>query len=174
MEIKGLYSYGGEKNKIDFGEKTLIVGPNNSGKSSIFKALDFFLRSLTEYTARESRPWHGQDSHEMTVGFALNESERQYTAEVLLIRNTKGTHPFTLAQRNTVEWLACQLKDVTLTIQWIESSFSSRSYRPQYLLHLDELGITINAQEYNSGAWAAKDSTVPFQPGIDTPNFGNA
>ena len=78
MEIKGLYSYGDEKNRMDFGEKTLIVGPNNSGKSSIFKALDFFLRSLTEYAARESKPWHGQDAHEMTVEFVLNESERLY------------------------------------------------------------------------------------------------
>ena len=55
MEIKGLYSYGSENSRIDFGEKTLIVGPNNSGKSSILKALDFFLRSLTEYTDRESK-----------------------------------------------------------------------------------------------------------------------
>ena len=173
MEIKGMYSYGGQKNRIDFGEKTLIVGPNNSGKSSIFKALDFFLRSLTEYTDREVKPWHKQDAHEMTVGFALNEPERRYTAEVLLIRGTKDTQPFTLAQRNTIEWLAYRLKNITLTIRWIENSFSRMSYRPHYLLCLDELGITINAIEYNSDAWAAKDSAVPFQSGIDTQSLGN-
>ena len=173
MEIKGLYSYGGEKNKIDFGDKTLIVGPNNSGKSSIFKALDFFLRSLTEYTNRESKPWHKQDTHKMTVGFALNDLERWYTAEVLLIRSTKGKQPFALAQRNAIEWLACRLKNITLTIQWIESSFSRVSYRPQYLLHLDELGITINSKEYNSDAWAARDSAAPFPLGTDTQSLGN-
>ena len=173
MEIKGLYSYSGEKNRIDFGEKTLIVGPNNSGKSSIFKALDFFLRSLTEYTNRELKPWRKQDTHEMTVGFALNEPERRYTAEVLLIRSTKGTQPLALAQRNAIEWLACRLKNITLTIQWIESPFSGLSYRPRYLLRLDELGFTVNAKEYNSDAWAATDSAVPFQSGTDTQSLGN-
>ena len=173
MEINGLYSYGGEKNRIDFGEKTLIVGPNNSGKSSIFKALDFFLRSLTEYTDRDSGPWHGQDEHEMTIEFALNESERRYTAETLLIRNTKGTQPFTLAQRNTVEWLACRLKNITLTIRWIEDQLSRMSYYPQYILPLDELGITISAKEYNSSAWVAKDSAVPSQPITNNQSFGN-
>ena len=33
MRINGLFSYGSEKNRIDLGEKTLIVGPNDSGKS---------------------------------------------------------------------------------------------------------------------------------------------
>ena len=173
MKINGLYSYGSEQNRIDFGEKTLIVGPNNSGKSSIFKALDFFLRSLTEYTNRDSGPWHGQDAHEMTVMFALNESERRYTAEALLIRNIRGTQQFALAQRKTVEWLACRLKNITLTIRWIEDQFSSRSYRPLYILHLDELVITINSIEYNSGVWAAKDSAVPHRPLIESQSFGN-
>ena len=173
MEIKGLYSYGGEKSRIDFGEKTLIVGPNNSGKSSIFKALDFFLRSLTEYTDRDSGPWHGQDAHEMTVGFALNDSERRYTAEVLLIRSTKDAQSFALAQSNAVEWLACRLKDITLTIRWIEDQFSHMSYRPQYILHINELGITINADEYNSGAWVAKDSTALPQPITSNQSFGD-
>ena len=159
--------------RIDFGEKTLIVGPNNSGKSSIFKALDFFLRSLTEYTDRDSGPWHGQGAHEMTVGFALNDSERRYTAEVLLIRSTKDAQSFALAQSNAVEWLACRLKDITLTIRWIEDQFSRMSYRPQYILHLDELGITINADEYNSGAWVTKDSTAPSQPITSNQSFGN-
>ena len=173
IEINGLYSYGGEKNRIDFGDKTLIVGPNNSGKSSIFKALDFFLRSMTEYTDRDSGPWHGQDTHEMTVMFALNESERWYAAEVLLIRGTKGMQPFTLAQRNTVEWLACRLKNITLTIRWFEDQFRYTSYRPRYVLHLDELGITINSDKYSSSVWAAKDSTVPPRPFISNQNFGN-
>ena len=172
MKINGLYSYGSEKNRIDFGEKTLIVGPNNSGKSSIFKALDFFLRSLTEYTDRESKPWRRQDVHEMTVGFTLNDPERRYTAEVLAICNAKDTQSFTLARMDVVEWLACRLKDITLTIRWIENPFNRMSYRPEYFLQLDELGMTINAEEYNSDAWAAKDSTVPFQYGTYTQNFG--
>lgn len=174
MEIKGLYSYGGEKNRIDFGEKTLIVGPNNSGKSSIFKALDFFLRSLTERIDRDSGPWHEQGAHEMTVGFALTDSERRYAAEILLLRSTKDVQPPVLAQRNTVEWLACRLKNITLTIRLIEDEFSSRSYRLRLLLHLDELGIAINAKEYNNHAWATTDPSVPFQSDQDTQNFGNA
>ena len=174
MEIKGLYSYGSEKNRIDFGEKTLIVGPNNSGKSSIFKALNFFLRNLTERIDRDSGPWHEQGAHEMTVGFALTDSERRYTAEILSLRSTKDAQSPVLAQRNTVEWLACRLKNITLTIWLIEDEFSSRSYSLRLLLHLDELGITINAKEYNDHAWAARDSSVPFQSGIDTQNFGNA
>ena len=177
-----MYSYGGEKNRIDFGEKnridfgekTLIVGPNNSGKSSIFKALDFFLRSLTERTDKNSGPWHEQGAHEMTVEFALTDSERRYTAEILLLRSTKDVQSPVLAQRNAVEWLACRLKNITLTIRWIEDELSSRSYRLRLLLHLDELGITINAKEYNDHAWAAKDSSVPFQSGQDLQNFGNA
>ena len=47
------------------------------------------------------------------------------------------------------------------------------SYRPQYHLRLDELGFTINAKEYNSDAWAAKDPAVPFQSGTDTQSLGN-
>ena len=173
MEINGLYSYGCKKNRIDFGKKTLIVGPNNSGKSSIFKALNFFLRSLTEYTDRASGPWHGQDAHEMTVMFALNESERRYTAEMLLIRTIKDTQQFALAQKKTVEWLACRLKNITLTIRWIEDQFSYMSYRPWYILHLDDLGVTINSVEYNSNVWIAKDSTVPPRPIIEKQSFGN-
>ena len=174
MEINGLYSYGGEKNRINFGEKTLIVGPNNSGKSSIFKALDFFLRSMTERIDRNSGPWREQGAHEMTVGFALTDSERRYAAEILLLRSTKDVQSPVLAQRNTVEWLACRLENITLTIWLIEDEFSNRSYRLQLLLHLDELGITINAQESNDHAWVAKNPLVPFQPGNDTQNFGNA
>ena len=65
------------------------------------------------------------------------------------------------------------LKDITLTIRWIEDQFSRMSYRPQYILHLDELGITINADEYNSSAWVAKDSAVSPQPITNNQSFGN-
>ena len=171
MEINGLYSYGGKKSRIDFGGKTLIVGPNNSGKSSIFKALDFFLRSLTEYTDRNSGPWRGQNKHEMTVMFELNVSERWYVAEVLLINNTEGMH--TLAQMKTVGWLACRLKNITLTIRWRENQFSPMSYHPQYILHLDDLGITINSDEYNSNVWVAKEDTERQRSPIENKSFGS-
>ena len=56
VKIDGLYSYGSEKNRINFGKRTVVVGANDSGKSSIFKALKFFLKCLTE---RDSTRWSG-------------------------------------------------------------------------------------------------------------------
>ena len=43
VKIRGMYSF--DNSRIDFGKKNLIVGPNDSGKSSIFKALNFFSKN---------------------------------------------------------------------------------------------------------------------------------
>ena len=139
-EIAGLYSYGIEKNRIAFGEQTLIVGPNNSGKSSIFKALDFFLKCLTEGKWIELKPWDRQDVHEMTVGFELNCDERRYAAELLSITGHLDYKIFELAPSEVVGWLAPKLEAVSLTIKWYDAPFQYPPDQIEYLLDLEGLG----------------------------------
>ena len=103
VEISGLYSYDSEKNRIGFGEKTVVVGTNNAGKSSIFKALNFFLKSLTEFDSSDRKPWDLQDVHEMTAGLTLNGEERRYAAEILLVHSKNDAGSFSLAPSDVVE-----------------------------------------------------------------------
>lgn len=161
-EIAGLYSYGIEKNRIAFGEQTLIVGPNNSGKSSIFKALDFFLKCLTEGKWIELKPWDRQDVHEMTVGFELNCDERRYAAELLSITGHLDYEIFELAPSEVVEWLAPKLEAVSLTIKWYDAPFQYPPDQIEYLLDLEGLGVTVCSRGYNNEASVCRQTKPNF------------
>ena len=162
-EISGLYSYNSEKNRIDFGKKTLIVGPNNTGKSSIFKALKLFLDALEEFSETEQKPWDLQGIHEMTVGLTLDDAERRYVAETLLITSPNTTGPFALAPNSTVMWLARKLGDVTLTMRWNDSPLSLISQQIEYFLHMEDLGVSIYSRGYNGDVWATERPKPNFQ-----------
>ncbi len=108
-EISGLYSYSSEKNKINFGEKTVIIGTNNAGKSSIFKALKLFLKTLTEFDNLNRKPWDKHGVHEMTVGLTLDCEERRYAAEVLLVLYRRESGSFSLAPEDAAKRLEPEL-----------------------------------------------------------------
>ena len=154
VKIDGLYSYGSEKNRIDFGKKTVVVGASDSGKSSIFKALRFFLKCLTEYDSDNLGPWGQQNTHEMTVGLSLNDEERLYTAEILSVIGEGEGHHVDLAPDEIVEWLAPKLGQVNLTIRWYDRSFQPGSGQIFYSLSLENLKVLVHSYGYNQDAWA--------------------
>ena len=175
-EINGLYSYGSEKNRIDFGQNTVIVGTNNSGKSAIFKALNYFLKCLTEASSIDMKPWDQQDTHEMTVGLTLNDTERRYTAEILAISAEDGS-PASLAPTHIVEWLAPRLKHVEITISLADNPYLSDYHQVRYAIYLKGLGVTVCSQGHNnSQVWMCKSvgfsswrgpKIVPFYEAIE-------
>ena len=161
-EINGLYSYGSEKNRIDFGQKTVIVGTNNSGKSAIFKALNYFLKCLTEIHRMDVKPWALQDAHEMTIGLTLNDAERRYTAELLAISSESGSQAG-LAPDHIVEWLAARLEHVEITIIMKDNPYLSDYERVRYAIYLKGLEVTVCSQGYNTrDVWVCKSAV--FSP----------
>ena len=158
VEINGLYSYGNKKNRIDFGQKTAIVGTNDSGKSSIFKALNHFLKCLTEFDSTEMKPWDTQDAHEMTVGLVLNDAERRYVAEILAVTNTSDGRQVCLAPDHVVEWLAAKLEHVELAISWKDRMFHHDYDDIRYALRLEDLGLTVCSIGYNRDVWTCHSS----------------
>lgn len=175
-EINGLYSYSSEKNRIDFGQNTMIVGTNNSGKSAIFKALNYFLKCLTATNNIDTKPWDLQDTHEMTVGLTLNDAERRYTAEILVI-NAESSLPVSLAPTHIVEWLAPRLKHVEITISLADNPYLSDYHQVRYAIYLKGLGLTVCSQGHNnSQVWVCKSvgfsswhgpKIVPFYEAIE-------
>ena len=173
VRINGLYSYGSEKNQIDFGQKTVVVGTNDSGKSSIFKALEFFLKPPPRHGRDGSKPWDRQGVHEMAVGLSLNDEERRYTAEILSVVNAKDERRGSLGRDAVVEWLAPRLEKVELTVDWRYPLFDRGTDPTRRFLHLEGLGATAYSPGYETSAWMVESPESPATYGSDAMPFHN-
>ena len=161
VRINGLYSYGSEKNRIDFGQRTVVVGANDAGKSSIFKALEFFLKRPPKHGRAGSKPWERQGVHEMTVGLSLNDEEMRYTAEILSAVGTKDERRVSLGRDAVVEWLVPRLKRVELSVGWRYPLFDRGTDPTRRFLHLEDLGTTAYSPGYETSAWMVESTRSP-------------
>ena len=133
----GLYTYNDKNNRIDFGEKTVIVGPNNTGKSSIFKALKYFMNSLVEFNGMVPGPWDWQNNHNMTVELELNPIEAECIAEMLSSEISDENYPS--VNIRVCNWLRPKLKHITLTIRWSDARFPNIPVQIQYFFAFKEI-----------------------------------
>ena len=174
LEIEGLYSYGNKKEKIYFENKNFIIGPNNSGKTSIFNALDFFINTLVQGNMyRITKPWNDQQYHEMTIGLALNHDERKYLIELFTIDTLADTsnggsrNKSMLAPIDTIKELISKFNNIEITIQWNDVTFSEYSKATKYVIKIPDLNIAIfsidqsnvRAHELDSGYKSASKRT---------------
>ena len=155
LEIKGLYSYGNKKEKLYFENKNFIIGPNNSGKTSIFNALDFFIKTLVRGDMyRIIKPWNDQQYHEMTIGLALNNDERKYLIELLAIdtlpdtSNIRNRNHSILAPIDTIKELISKFNNIEITIQWNDITFSDYSKAIEYVIKIPDLNTAIFSNDH--------------------------
>ena len=155
LEIKGLYSYGNKKEKIYFENKNFVIGPNNSGKTSIFNALDFFIKTLVQGDMyRIIKPWNDQQYHEMTIGLALNNDERKYLIELLAIdtladtSNIRNRNQSILAPIDAIKKLISKFNNIEITIQWNDITFSDYSKAIEYVIKIPDLNTAIFSNDH--------------------------
>ena len=157
LEIEGLYSYGDKKEKIYFENKNFIIGPNNSGKTSIFTALDFFINTLVQGDMyRIIKPWNDQQHHEMTIGLALNHDERKYLMELFTIdtlaniSNIGSRNKSILAPIDMIKELISKFNNIEITIQWNDVTFSDYSKAIKYVIKIPDLNIAIFSKDQSN------------------------
>ena len=156
LEIEGLYSYGDKKEKIYFENKNFIIGPNNSGKTSIFNALSFFINTLVQGDMyRIIKPWNDQQHHEMTIGLALNHDERKYLIELLMIDTLANTskvirNKSILTPSYMIKELISKFNNIEITVQWNDVAFSDYSKAVKYVIKIPDLNIAIFSKDHSN------------------------
>jgi hypothetical protein len=92
IRIRNFLSFGEQAAEMQFDRSgiTFVVGPNNSGKSNIFRTLSFVADCIaTEYSAISPTPYlrPGRRDFEIAVEIELNEAELQALRDFLVCAN---------------------------------------------------------------------------------------
>ena len=152
IDIEGMYSYS-DIQRINLDDKNFIVGHNNSGKSVIFKAVNFFINSLLdEYNLRKQ--WKTQSNHAMTLGVSLNDSESKYLVELLTISKSENDKKM-LAPYNIVEFFIDKFKNIEISLQWNDDPFSNNATLKNFSMKILDLDIEVT-HEKNYGVYIHK------------------
>ena len=159
IDIEGMYSYS-DKQRINLDDKNFIVGPNNSGKSVIFKAVNFFIDSLLdEYNLRKQ--WKTQSNHEMTLGISLNDSESKYLVELLTISKSKNTKKI-LAPYDIVEFFIDKFKNIEISLQWNDDPFSNNATLKNFSMKILDLDIKVTHKK-NYGVYIHRSDNEIYE-----------
>jgi predicted ATP-dependent endonuclease of OLD family len=165
IELQGLYSYD-SSSEINFDDTNLIVGTNNSGKSSLFKAIDFFLTSLTDYGCGGLMPWKSQLDHDMKINFSLSGLEARYLLQILsVIPNDNNNRTFHLTSHDMTSHYEKLVDEISLEITWKNTPFQDRILDLEYLLIIPKLNLKITSHGFNQETWVSsldEESTKGF------------
>ena len=157
IDIEGMYSYL-HKQRINLDDKNFIVGPNNSGKSVIFKAVNFFINSLINgYDLR--KPWNTQSNPEMTLGISLNDFESRYLVELLTISGSNNNKKI-LAPYNIVEFFIDKFKNIEISLQWTGDPFSNNAKLKNFSMKILDLDIKVTHEENHGVCIHKSDDTI--------------
>jgi len=130
---------------IIFGEKNLIVGSNDSGKSSIFKSVKFLLEYITNYDWRMKKPWDNlAESPMVQLEFFLSREEGQFLMDLLSLKyHESDRNMYTFGSFIQADLLLEKLKKVIFTAVWKNNPYEN--YHDNLILYLEipNLGIKL-------------------------------
>lgn len=161
IRIDGLYSYHHSR-EIFFGDKNIILGPNDAGKTSIFKALDFLLVTLARYDSELEKPWHELREYAL-ISLDLHLSdivERRILLDLLSVKpDASSSNTFHLESFNQEPLLLEKVKNVTLTVIWDVNNFRDDRHNFRIYLHVPALNLKVHSNGFNSGCYVHVDKS---------------
>lgn len=161
VTIKNLFSYR-NKTEINFDEKNVIVGPNNAGKSSIFKSIKFMLDCLTTFNREQIKPWNNSLAQDALISLDLQLSdlvERNFLLDLLCVRPyDRNRDSFKLLDFEQRSVLLDKIKEVTLTVVWDINDYYDTRRNFKFCLKIPSLGFEIASRGFGSSTFAHVNS----------------
>jgi hypothetical protein len=171
VEVCNLYSYS-EKQELLLSPKTsLIVGPNNSGKSNIFRFLDLVIETLMKYPERRWPPtiaFSNERKPYLHIKLNLSKNETEAIISFLSVynRGTGNYEYFNYANRDVLLEL---LNIISIQISWEEISVVSQSMRSHLTFIFEKIGLTITQLDDMDLRFAFETRT--FRPSLTFMEF---
>lgn len=166
-KISNLYSYdqigtspADKSEPISFSNINVIVGPNDSGKSNIFRAIKLLVDSMrADYTLTNSDIFSDQAAPKLDAEFQLSDKEAGVLLDFLGVyypHSNQGVQLTFVHQFRNRDAILISIKELRLEVRWQPSS--NASLFPMSVFHFEKLGLKIY-------------SNAPAGPAFATPEF---
>ena len=144
LEIEGLYSFG-ERVKFDLSDNTVVVGPNNSGKTNIFKVIDVFVDTFSQQKHLDKSKFSTSSSDaSLSVFVKLSEEETHKIIDFLAFYNdVKGNVGF--CNFDNKEILLELFDEIDITLSW-EKQIDNRGSIPEIKMDFNKIGLMFFSQ----------------------------
>jgi energy-coupling factor transporter ATP-binding protein EcfA2 len=171
IRISNLYSYdqtddGFSENgeSIPFSSVNVIVGPNDSGKSNIFRAIKLLVDSMkVDYALTSLDTFSDQVAPKLEAKFLLSENEAGVLLDFLGVY-LANPNPNSIAQTQIHEFrnrkaILDLIKDFRVELSWQPTNDASMV--PLSIFSFEKLGLKIFSNAVNGPAFATRD--FPFK-----------
>ena len=131
LESEGLYSYRSPL-AVDVPDRVAIVGPNNSGKSNLFKMLEFFADALSGSSAPEGRKISkGAPDPRLKLHIKLSRSEAGKIVDFFSFYDRSGKRGLGFFEYKNRDRLEALLDEVSVEVFWKKTADSKITTRAQ-------------------------------------------
>ena len=145
LEVYNLFSYS-DKQKISFSPATsLVVGPNNSGKTNILRILKLLIETLMRYPAPSLSPYViFSDEANPFLNIKLNLSRKETWAIISFLSFYRGTGDYEYFNYNNWNILDELLNTICIKVSWEQVNISSQqSMRSRISFVFEKIGLSI-------------------------------
>lgn len=161
LKFENLYSYS-DGNSLELSNNNIIVGPNNSGKSNIFRIIKLLQNSFSgNYSLEDSELFTNTSTAFLEMSITLSPEESD-----LLLKHMS----FYYAKNNTSRYYEFQnfenisklFRDVVIRLTW-KKSLNRQGYEPFIELKFTKIGLNFLGKYWPSYFMISNSSTMQEQ-----------
>lgn len=159
LRFGGLYSYP-EEIEIELTNNTLLVGPNNSGKSNILRILNLFVDTFTRgKRLTKSETSHKGDDPFLEVKITLSPDETDKLIDFMSFFPNSQNRSSQFRNLKNREILLKKLDDITIKLLW-QKEIHDYGSQPFIEIHFEKIGLW-GASNYFGGQIPFSNRILP-------------